>query len=169
MATERHSVPEEATARVVLQPIAPPSILGLFGFAAATFIVSAHLAGWYGDASSGGYWFFALAAITAAAAVAASFENLALTSVLGVLAAGAAFAAVHSLKGGSDWETVAGYVLMASAFLAFYLASAMMLESAAGKVVLPLGKLDRGSNVAGTTVTRPAGWALGEPGVRRGQ
>src|SRR5437868_3772238 len=35
--------------RVFLQPIAPPSILGLFGFAAATFIVAANLAGWYGD------------------------------------------------------------------------------------------------------------------------
>jgi succinate-acetate transporter protein len=39
----------EARTRVFLQPIAPPSILGLFGFAAATFIVSAHLAGWYGS------------------------------------------------------------------------------------------------------------------------
>ena len=35
--------------RVFLTPIAPPSILGLFGFAAATFIVAAHLAGWYGS------------------------------------------------------------------------------------------------------------------------
>src|SRR5947207_15959178 len=35
--------------RVFLQPIAPPSILGLFGFAAATFIVAANVAGWYGD------------------------------------------------------------------------------------------------------------------------
>jgi succinate-acetate transporter protein len=34
--------------RVFLRPIAAPSVLGLFGFAAATFIVSAHLAGWYG-------------------------------------------------------------------------------------------------------------------------
>jgi succinate-acetate transporter protein len=37
------------TPRVVLQPIAAPSILGLFGFAGATFIVAANLAGWYGD------------------------------------------------------------------------------------------------------------------------
>jgi succinate-acetate transporter protein len=36
-------------ARVFLQPIAPPSILGLFGFAGATFMVSAYLAGWYGS------------------------------------------------------------------------------------------------------------------------
>jgi succinate-acetate transporter protein len=35
-----------------LQPIAAPSILGLFGFAAATFIVAAHLVGWYGQADT---------------------------------------------------------------------------------------------------------------------
>src|SRR5947208_5818073 len=39
-------------ARVFLQPIAAPSILGLFGFATATFIVTAYLVGWYGNANS---------------------------------------------------------------------------------------------------------------------
>ncbi len=34
--------------RAFLQPIAPPSVLGFFGFAAATFIVSANFAHWYG-------------------------------------------------------------------------------------------------------------------------
>lgn len=34
--------------RVFLQPIAAPSILGLFGFAVATFVLSAYLVGWYG-------------------------------------------------------------------------------------------------------------------------
>src|SRR3954467_15311430 len=43
--------------RVFLQPIAPPSILGLFGFAGATFIVAAHAAGWYGNAASPTYLF----------------------------------------------------------------------------------------------------------------
>ena len=36
-------------ARVFLQPIAAPSILGLYGFAAATFMVTAHQVGWYGN------------------------------------------------------------------------------------------------------------------------
>lgn len=221
--------------RIVLQPIAAPSILGLFGFSAATFIVSAHLAGWYGTPTSGeylfpfaamfgglaqllagmwayrardgiatamhgmwgsfwlaygilnllaatgaltlptgtftelGYWFLALAAITAMGAVAATFENLGITAVLGVLAAGAAFAAVHYLTGGSTWETVAGYVLMASSFLAFYVASAMMLEGAAGRVVLPLGKPMKQANKPGARVTEAVQWAHGEPGVRQGQ
>jgi uncharacterized protein len=39
-------------ARVFLQPIAAPSILGLFGFACATFMVTAYLVGWYGNAKS---------------------------------------------------------------------------------------------------------------------
>jgi uncharacterized protein len=46
-----------ARPRVVLQPIAAPSVLGLFGFAGATFIVAANLAGWYGNAASPGYLF----------------------------------------------------------------------------------------------------------------
>lgn len=39
-------------ARVFLQPIAAPSILGLFGFACATFMVTANLVGWFGNAKS---------------------------------------------------------------------------------------------------------------------
>jgi succinate-acetate transporter protein len=43
--------------RVFLQPIAAPSILGLFGFAGATFMVAANLAGWYGGPDSGRFLF----------------------------------------------------------------------------------------------------------------
>src|SRR4051794_29856080 len=43
--------------RVFLQPIAAPSILGLFAFAASTFIVAANLAGWYGTPESLRYVF----------------------------------------------------------------------------------------------------------------
>jgi succinate-acetate transporter protein len=35
--------------RIVLTPIAAPSILGLFGFAGATFMVASLLAGWWGS------------------------------------------------------------------------------------------------------------------------
>lgn len=38
--------------RVVLSPVSAPSVLGLFGFAAATLIVSGDLAGWYGTPHS---------------------------------------------------------------------------------------------------------------------
>src|SRR4051794_25925342 len=43
--------------RVMLQAVAAPSILGLFGFAGATFIVASNLAGWYGNAATPGYLF----------------------------------------------------------------------------------------------------------------
>jgi succinate-acetate transporter protein len=38
--------------RIFLTPLAAPSILGLFGFAGATFMVAAHLAGWYGSSET---------------------------------------------------------------------------------------------------------------------
>jgi uncharacterized protein len=40
-----------------LQAIAAPSSLGLFGFAGATFMVAANLAGWYGTTKSGMFLF----------------------------------------------------------------------------------------------------------------
>lgn len=41
--------------RIFLQPIAAPSILGLYAFAGSTLIVAAHLAGWYGNSSTIAY------------------------------------------------------------------------------------------------------------------
>lgn len=221
--------------RIMLQPIAAPSILGLFGFSGATFMVAAHMAGWFGTPTSGqylfpfaamfgglaqflagmwsyrardgiatamhgmwgsfwlaygilnllaavgalaiptgkfpelGFWFLALAAITAAGAIAAMFESFGLVAVLSPLAAGSAFAAIHYLTASHTWETIAGWVFLASAFTAFYVAFAMMLESAAGKVVLPLGKPMLAANKPGSRLTHPVQWELGEPGVRQGQ
>ena len=42
-----------ARPRVFLQPIAAPSILGLAGFAGATFMVASNVAGWWGTPTSG--------------------------------------------------------------------------------------------------------------------
>jgi succinate-acetate transporter protein len=221
--------------RVFLQPIAAPSILGLFGFAGATFIVAANMAGWYGTTKSGqflfpfalafggvaqfaagmwayrardavatamhgtwgafwigygilqllgatgtltlptgtfpelGFWFLALAVITGFGAIAALGENLGITSVLAVLAAGAALAAVHFLTGGHTWETVAGWVLIASSFLATYVAGSMMIASAWGRTVLPLGHYRKAANVPGGRPMDALQYELGEPGVRKGQ
>ena len=224
-------------ARVFLQPIAPPSILGLFGFAAATFMVAAHEAGWYGGPRSGvflfpfaaafggvaqllaamwayrardgvatamhgawgsfwigygilnlmaaagwvtlpttggafpevGFWLFVLAAVTAAGAVAALGDNLGLFAVLASLAVGAAFLGIFYYAGGSGWQEAGGWVLIASAILAFYTATAMMLEGAFGRVVLPLGEPRLKANVPGRSVTHPIEFHGGEPGVRHGQ
>jgi succinate-acetate transporter protein len=221
--------------RVFLQPIAAPSILGLFGFAGATFMVAANLAGWYGTPASAGYlfpfaatfgglaqfaagmwafrardglatamhgmwgafwlaygvlnllaalgalvlpaapftelgyWFLVLAVITGFGMIAAIGENLALTSVLGVLATGAALLAVYYLVGGDGWRTAAGWVLLASSFLAAYTAGAMMIAGTWGRTILPLGEYRKAANVPGRRPIDALQYEYGEPGVKQGQ
>jgi succinate-acetate transporter protein len=222
--------------RVVLTPIAAPSILGLYGFAGATFIVAAHLAGWYGSARSGlylfpfaamfgglaqflagmwayrardavatamhgmwgafwlaygilnllfatktlvepsptfpelGFWFLALGAITTVGALAVYLEgNPAVTAVLGSLALGCFLAAIGNMTVGTGWDQFAGWVFILAAALAFYVASAMMLAAAAGRVVIPLGKASAAANTPGRRPQRAIELEWGEPGVKRGQ
>lgn len=236
----------EASTRVFLSPIAAPSILGLFGFAGATFIVAMHEATGYGgsDATSYlfpfaalfggvaqftagiwsyrardglatamhgmwgsfwiafgilelllaigvlqsvegdfvefGYWFVVLSAVTFAGAMAAHGENIAIAVVLHTLWAGAALLALANFVGaeaGSGWASAAGWVLVASAVLAWYTASAMMLAAAYGKTILPLGELEKGhplspkraANVPGDVPKTVIQLDSGEPGVKQGQ
>jgi hypothetical protein len=116
-----------------------------------------------------GYWFFALAAITLVGMIASLGENLALTSVLAPLWVGVALLGVFYMVGGSGWEKAGGYVTMASAFTAFYAASAMTLASTFGRVIFPLGKYRKAANVPGGQHTYPIQFELGEPGVKQGQ
>jgi uncharacterized protein len=101
--------------------------------------------------------------------LAAAFENLSLFAVLAVLAVGSAFSAIFFLTGVSAWKTAGGWVLLASSWLATYTALAMMLEGAAGRVILPLGHLSKDANIPGRHEHIPLQFELGEPGVRRGQ
>lgn len=57
MAYEEETVHPDARAQIYLQPIAAPSILGLYGFAGATFMVAANMAHWYGNSGSPLYLF----------------------------------------------------------------------------------------------------------------
>jgi succinate-acetate transporter protein len=222
--------------RVVLQPIAAPSILGLFGFAGSTFVVAANLAGWYGTTTSGqylfpfalafggiaqfaagmwayrardaiatamhgmwgsfwiaygilqllfatgtltappdgnfselGYWFVALAILTGFGTIAAAAKSLALTAVLGSLTAGAALTAAYHIAGGTGWGHAAGWVLIVSAALAAYTAGAMMIASAWGRSVLPLGERRTAGAETGGPSVDALEYELGEPGVKRGQ
>jgi succinate-acetate transporter protein len=116
-----------------------------------------------------GYWMFALAAITAAGAIASLAESLAITSVLLPLTVGVALLGVFYTVGGTGWEKAGGYVTMASAFTAFYTATAMMFAGTFGRVIFPLGKYRREANVPGGRLTYPIEFALGEPGVKQGQ
>jgi succinate-acetate transporter protein len=225
-----------ARPRVILQPIAAPSVLGLFGFAGATFIVAANMAGWYGGATTAGYlfpfaaffgglaqflagmwayrardsvatamhgmwgsfwmgwgllqllvatgvlaagatldhalgfWFIALCAITFSGMLGAFSEgNFGVTAVLGALAAGCGVAAVALLGDSKTTEHAAGWLFVVAAFLAWYVATGMMLKGAAGKIVLPLFKKDMEANKPGGRPTRAVELEWGEPGIKKGQ
>jgi succinate-acetate transporter protein len=228
MGLSRNESMDTATpAQIYLQPIAAPSILGLFGFAGATFIVAAHMAHWYGGANTDlylasfaatfgglaqfmagmwafkardavatamhgmwgafwiaygilqyefvsgvlhrptgafpalGYWFIVLAAVTWMGAWASSAENKVVSTVLAFLAAGSTVGAIAELVGSEGARIIAGYLFIISAIIAWYAASAMMLEGAFHRRVLANGKVPNHetSVVAG----------MGEPGVIRGQ
>ncbi len=227
-----------ARPRVMLQPFAAPSVLGLFGFASATFMVALHLTGVYGGAGTNGelwpfaamfggvaqflagmwafrvrdtiatamhgmwgafwiafgilnllvmwgklpdqaagsvsdpafaMWFWTLAAITAAGALAAIAESFALFGVLATLAAGSTFFAIGLSVGSVGWVKVAGWVFVASAILAYYTATAIMMLAGAGKVVLPLGKPKAEANKPGAQPVRPIQLEWAEPGIKKGQ
>jgi succinate-acetate transporter protein len=129
-----------APTRGFLQPIAAPSILGLFRFAGATSMVAAHMAGWYGSTQSGTYLF----------PFAAMFGGL------------AQFAAGMW----AYWETAAGWILVASSFLAAYTAGAMMIAGACGRTILPLGEYRKAANVPGKRPIHTLEYEFGEPGVK---
>lgn len=224
--------------RVNLSPIAAPSILGLYGFAVATFMVAAHLANWYGTpatplilfpfafafggiaqflaamwsyrardaiatamhgawgsfwiafgiyhlliaigmlpsptaspvaATAYGFWFIGLAAVTWAGAFAALAENIALSLVLGTLAAGATLLAIALTMGLNTVEVIGALVLIASAVLAWYTATAMMLQAAFKRVILPLGKRGAEPDAPGKAPKGAIQYQVGEPGIKIGQ
>ena len=220
----------------MLTPVAAPSILGLFGFFAATLLVGSNMAHWWGTTASaevifpfavmlggvaqflagmwayrardgpgtamhgiwGGFWlafglyqllaatgtlptfttpldpafgfgFLPLAAITGMGAVAALARSASLVAVLVPLATGCGFAAAGWI-GGFGWcLIVAGWLFVFSAGFAWYAASAMMLQSAFGRTVLPTGEYHAAANVPGRTPSRPVEYAEGMPGSRAGQ
>ncbi len=215
---------------MLLQPIAAPSVLGLYGFAGATFMVAAQMAHWFGtpgrtdlflapfaamfgglaqfaagmwsfkarDAvatamhgmwgafwiaygilnlgfATGtlskpspafpalGFWFIVLAAITWVGMWAASAESKAVATVLFFLALGSTLAAIGELAGAEGLRILAGWSFIISAVIAWYTASALMLEGAFGRVVLPLGKTEHARQAPKFNI------GIGEPGVIRGQ
>jgi len=226
-----------APPRVFLQPIAAPSILGLAGFAGATFVVASNLAGWWGSSTSGlvlapfaamfgglaqllagmwayrardgiatlahgtwgsfwlaygilnvllathtltaptpwyhdpavGFWFFALAITTGIATVAALTESLGLAAVLSTLTVGSALLAGGYIYGSHGWVQAAGWVLVVSAGLAWYMAAAMLLAGTTGRAILPLFKYGKAANKPGGKLVRPIQLEWAEPGVRMGQ
>ena len=226
--------------QISLQPVAAPSILGLYGFAAATFIVAGNLAGMYGNPATPlilfpfalffgglaqflagmwsyrardglasamhgmwgsfwlaygffwfliaihalpaitpatrtaqlgfGFWFVVLAAITWVGAVAALARNVALSLVLFTLAAGVTIIAIAWIVPYRITVVQSGaWTLVASAVIAFYTASALMLEGSFRVPLLPVGHLGRRAGPRRMHL-QPIQYELGgEPGVKAGQ
>jgi succinate-acetate transporter protein len=87
-----------------------------------------------------GMWFVPLTAITAAAAVAAVASSLGLVAVLTALT-GASLFAVLAFTSTHRWAlTASGWLFVVAAAGAWYLASALLLESQRGRPVLPTGR-----------------------------
>lgn len=118
------------------------------------------------------YWFYTLAGLTGVGFFAALFKNAGLASVLFALAAGSACVAIGYSTGVLTWTRVGGYCLVASAGLAVYTAAALMLEEAAGRVILPVGRHPYNRKEhwkPGASLTRPMSYESGMPGSRVGQ
>jgi hypothetical protein len=64
---------------------------------------------------------------------------------------------------------VAGWVLVASAILAWYTATSIMMLASTGRVILPLGKLKKEANVPGGQPVAPIQLEWAEPGIKKGQ
>jgi hypothetical protein len=108
-----------------------------------------------------GFWFIVLAAITWAGTAAARAESSVITSVLGVLAAGSTVAAIAELVGIEGLRVLAGWLFIIAALIAWYAATALMINGASGRKVMSLGvkRLETDEFQIG----------VGEPGVLRGQ
>jgi uncharacterized protein len=214
--------------QITLQPVAAPSILGLYGLAGATFVVGSSMAGWWGDEASAlylgpfaafvggvaqmlaamwayrardslataihgtwgafwlgyglffllaatgtlaltstafvalGFWFAFLAAVTAACTVAALSESMGLTATLAALTAGSVLAAIGYMADQSWAVTTAGWVFVLGAIGAWYVATAMLLESVRGRPVLPIGRDEAPADRRADLIR----FRLGEPGYR---
>jgi succinate-acetate transporter protein len=220
-----------------LSPVAAPSVLGLSGFAVATFMVAANMAGWFGDdrttplilapfafvfggiaqflagmwsyrardtlatgihgawgsfwiaygiyhffvmfgvlpgtssplaATAVGFWFVGLAALTWTGTFAALAENAAVALVLLTLALGSTLLAIALIGGFSTIETIAAYVLLVSAVLAWYTASAMLINAAYRRTILPTGKIAT-PPIPEQSQRRMIQFESGEPGIKVGQ
>ena len=115
-----------------------------------------------------GYWFVGLAAVAWAGFAAALAENVALSLVLLTLAGGSTLLAIGMVAAFPALVPIGAIVLVASAVLAWYTASAMMLTASFGRAVLPIGGRS-GPQAAGGTERRPVQFRAGEPGIKRGQ
>ncbi len=100
--------------------------------------------------------------------MAALAQNIGLALVLIALAADSTCQAIGQLADISAWRTAGAYFFIASAVLAWYVATVLLLETSYRRVVLPMGKV-RGANIPGQQPSQPIQFMAGEPGIKVGQ
>lgn len=110
-----------------------------------------------------GYWFLAMAAITWAIAAAAFAESGMMGVVAIILATATSFLAVGNLIGNGVLLGIGGWAFLLAAVFAWYTATALMVDTAYGRRVLPVIKLGP------SRMNRPLIAGFGEPGVVAGQ
>lgn len=115
------------------------------------------------------FWFIGLAAVTISATFASLSQSVSVFTTLGTLSAGASLTAAGFWSGAHGVIEAGGWLFVVSAAAAWFTATAMMLEHATGRVVLPLGRWSKAGNIPGRQPTRPIEFPRGMPGVRVGQ
>jgi succinate-acetate transporter protein len=120
-------------------------------------------------ATSGALGLFLLVsgvAMTLFAAVVA-LSKLVLAAVFATAALRLALTGVYELSGDRAWEDAAGVTGVVLCALALYAATAVSLEDAAGRTVLPLGRRGKGSDAMHGTLLEQVRDTPTEPGVRK--
>lgn len=88
-----------------------------------------------------GFLFIPLCAITAVCTIGAIGENGAAGVTLLVFTLASLIAAIATLVNNADWIKVGGYAFMLGAICAWYVGSALLLEGAWRRTLLPMGKM----------------------------
>lgn len=114
-------------------------------------------------------WFVGLTLVTLTSFLASISQSALLTIVTGTLAAGAALTAVSFFAGSLGLAYAGGWLFVAAAAAAWVTATAMVLEGATGRTVIPLGKWNKNANIPGRMASNPMQYDRGMPGSRVGQ
>lgn len=114
-------------------------------------------------------WFVGLAIVTLSGFLAALAQSVLLTITTGTLAAGAALTAVGFFTGSLGLDYTGGWLFVVAAAAAWVTATAMILEGATGRTIIPLGKWKKNANIPGRMATVPMQYPEGMPGSRVGQ